>query len=276
MLADVVGCLSCPHCGGGLALTGRVLRCAAGHSFDLARQGYVNLLTGRTVRGDTPAMVAARVAFLDGGHYAPITAALAAAARAVTAPGCILDLGAGTGHHLAAVLDALPGRAGLALDASPSAARAAARAHPRSGAVVCDAWRRLPVCDGTAAVVLDVFAPRQGAEIARVLHPAGVLVVVVPGTRHLAELVGTLNLITVDPAKQERLERTLGSPLQRLRSAELEFPMELDHAAVSALVGMGPSARHADAGVLHQRIAALPEPVTVTASIAVSTWLRTP
>jgi len=257
-------------------LTGRVLRCAAGHSFDLARQGYVNLLTGRTVRGDTPAMVAARVAFLDGGHYAPITAALVAAARAVTAPGCILDLGAGTGHHLAAVLDALPGRAGLALDASPSAARAAARAHPRSGAVVCDAWRRLPVCDGTAAVVLDVFAPRQGAEIARVLHPAGVLVVVVPGTRHLAELVGTLNLITVDPAKQERLERTLGSPLQRLRSAELEFPMELDHAAVSALVGMGPSARHADAGVLHQRIAALPEPVTVTASIAVSTWLRTP
>jgi len=276
VLADVVGYLNCPHCGGDLALRDRVVCCPSGHSFDLARQGYVNLLTGRTARGDTPAMVAARTAFLDGGHYAPITAALVAAARVVAAPGCIVDLGAGTGHHLAAVLDALPGRAGLALDASASATRAAARAHPRAGAVVCDAWRRLPVCDGAVAVVLDVFAPRHGSEIARVLHPAGVLVVVVPRSRHLAELVGTLDLITVDPAKQERLERTLGSPLQRLRSAELEFPMELDHAAVTALVGMGPSARHADPGVLQQRIAALPEPVMVTASIAVSTWRRTP
>lgn len=282
MLADVVGCLSCPNCGGGLALAGRVLRCVAGHSFDLARQGYVNLLPGRGMStppiGDTSAMVAAREEFLDAGHYVPLTEALVAAAAraAAAAPGCVVDLGAGPGHHLSAVLDRLPGRPGLAVDASRYAARRAARAHPRAGAVVCDAWRRLPVRTGSAALVLDVFAPRNGAEIARVLHPDGTLVVVVPTDRHLAELVGTLALLTVDPAKQERLERTLGSPLQWVRNDELEFPMELDHTAVTALTGMGPSARHADARVLQQRIAALPEPVTVTASVAVSTWCRTP
>jgi 23S rRNA (guanine745-N1)-methyltransferase len=282
VLADVVGYLSCPNCGGGLALAGRVLHCAAGHSFDLARQGYVTLLPGRgasarPATGDTSAMVAAREEFLGAGHYAPLTEALVAVATraAVAAPGCVVDLGAGPGHHLAAVLDRLPGRPGLAVDASKYAARRAARAHPRTGAVVCDAWRRLPVRTGSAAMVLDVFAPRNGAEIARVLHPDGALVVVAPTDRHLAELVGALKLITVDPLKQERLERTLGSPLQRVRSVELEFPMELDHAAVTTLAGMGPSARHADAGVRQQRIAALPEPVTVTASVTVSTWHRT-
>ncbi len=280
MLADVARHLSCPHCGAPLAPAGRTLHCAAGHSFDIARQGYVNLLPGGAVKGvihgDTAAMVGARAAFLAAGHYAPITAALVAAARSVTAPGCVLDVGAGTGHHLAAVLDGLPGREGIALDVSTCAARPAARAHPRAGAVVGDAWRRLPVRDGVAAVVLDVFSPRHGAEIVRVLHPDGSLVVVVPTPRHLVELVGALRLLSVDPRKEERLERTLHPHLQRVGTAGLEFVMELDHAAVRALVGMGPSSRHADPDDLARRVGALPAPMHVTASVAVSTWRREP
>ncbi len=278
MLADIVGYLSCPCCDGALALEHRAVRCPAGHAFDVARQGYVSLLPGggRWAAGDTSAMVAAREEFLGAGHYAPLTEALAAAAtRAATATaGCVIDLGAGPGHHLAAVLDRLPGRPGLALDVSKYAARRAARAHLRAGAVVCDAWHRLPVRTGSAVLVLDVFAPRNGAEIARVLHPDGALVVVAPTDRHLAELVGTLDLITVDPLKRERLDAALGPHLALVHSEVCEFSTTLDHAALTALVQMGPSARHVDRAGLQERIAPWPEPVMVTASIAVSTWCR--
>ncbi|MDP9135674.1 MAG: 23S rRNA methyltransferase, partial [Actinomycetota bacterium] len=71
MLADVIDLLRCPHCGGALELDGGTGRCAAGHSFDVARQGYLNLLPGdaRTGTADTATMVRARAQFLAAGHY---------------------------------------------------------------------------------------------------------------------------------------------------------------------------------------------------------------
>ena len=88
------------------------------------------------------------------------------------APGCIVDLGAGTGWYLARALERLRGTTGLALDVSKPALRRAARAHPSLAAVACDAWGPLPLRDGGVAAVLDIFAPRNAAEIARVLVPA--------------------------------------------------------------------------------------------------------
>src|SRR3954452_19923657 len=166
MLAEALPFLRCPHCGAGLALAGAggVVRCEAGHSFDVARQGYVSL---GTAAGDTAAMVAARDAFLGAGHYDAIASAVAdAAASAVAADGCVIEAGAGTAFYLARVLDALPGtpRVGLALDSSKPALRCAARAHPRIGAVACDAWQELPVRTDAAALALSVFAPRGSAE----------------------------------------------------------------------------------------------------------------
>jgi 23S rRNA (guanine745-N1)-methyltransferase len=128
---------------------------------------------------------------------------------------------------------------GLALDVSKFAARRAARAHSRVGAVVCDVWRRLPVRTGSAALVLDVFAPRNGAEIARVLHPDGTLALVAPTDRHLAELVEVLGLLTVDPRKQEHLDVALGPHLELVRSEVREFSMTLDQAAVTAAAQSG-------------------------------------
>src|SRR3954453_570608 len=116
VLADVVDLLRCPVCGDALGEAGGALRCAAGHSFDIARQGYVNLVPGRA---DTPEMVEARDLFLRAGHFRPLTAALAADATQVEGAAVVVDLGAGTGRHLAATLDALPLARGIAIDASP-------------------------------------------------------------------------------------------------------------------------------------------------------------
>ena len=112
--------LTCPVCGGALHREERILRCGAGHCYDLARQGYVNLLrTNRSKdkrHGDDKRMVAARTAFLDAGYYAPLRDAIAAAAVEYTSGDAdVLDAGCGEGYYTAHVLHALQ-----AQGASPS------------------------------------------------------------------------------------------------------------------------------------------------------------
>ncbi|MYV97350.1 putative RNA methyltransferase [Streptomyces sp. SID3343] len=273
MLGDVAQTLACPHCGADLAGADTTLRCVAGHSFDIARQGYVNLLTGESSVGtaDTAAMVAARTAFLGAGHYDPIGDALAHACANDT-PGTLVDVGAGTGHHLAHVLSALPHRHGLALDISKYALRRAARAHPRMGAAACDAWRTLPVRTGAAATVLNVFAPRNPAELRRIVADDGALVVVAPTPLHLAELVPPLGLLHVDADKSQRIDAKL-APWFTLRERQtLTFTMSLDHHAITTVVEMGPSAWHTDPADLRVRIQALANPLAVTASVDVCVY----
>jgi 23S rRNA (guanine745-N1)-methyltransferase len=220
-------------------------------------------------------MVADRVAFLAAGHFAGVTGALAAAALAPPGPvGAVLDLGGGTGHHLAAVLDRVPGAVGVVLDASRYAARRAARAHPRAVAVVADAWARLPVRDGVVDRLVVAFAPRNGPEAARVLRPGGRLVVLTPAPDHLAELVGPLGLLRVDPDKPARLAATLGPALQPVAVTAHRERLQLDRTAVRALVGMGPHARHLTPEGLAAAVAGLPGRTPVTVSVDVTTWTR--
>ncbi len=273
MRPEVVRSLRCPVCRDPLSLSDGSrgpLRCPRGHSFDQARQGYVQLAaTPLAHAGDSPAMVAARQEFLNAGHYAMITEALGRAASAYHRGGLIFDLGAGPGHHLAGVLNALPPETlGLAADVSKPAVRAAARSHPHADAIVCDAWQPLPIADATIGVALDVFAPRPGAEFARILRPDGVLLVVTPTAEHLAELIEPLDLLHVDPAKGARVEANLGSAFSLEEQESLGSRMNLSHADVATLVGMGPSAWHTDL----TRIGTLPDPVDVTASVTLSVY----
>ncbi|MDF5757489.1 putative RNA methyltransferase [Spongiactinospora sp. TRM90649] len=273
MLGDVLDVLACPVCGGGLAVAGQVVRCAQRHSFDVARQGYVSLLSGSRSPGtaDTAAMVAARDDFLSAGHYAPLAARLAELAAAPSG-GVVLDAGAGTGYYLAAVLGETGAR-GVALDISKHAIRRAARAHPLAGAVVADVWHGLPVKDASADVVINVFAPRNGAEFARVLRPGGRLVVVTPAAGHLASLVERLGLLSVDEHKERRVEERLGRWFTEVSGERLEFGMTLDADAVAAVVGMGPSAWHRDRADAPEASGVSGAPAeTVTASFVLTTY----
>ncbi len=278
MEADLVAVLRCPVCGDALALSDRTARCPRGHAYDLAKQGYLNLLPSAStgIDGDSAAMIGARTVFLGGGHYAPIRDALILAAACdglqVDGDELVVEVGSGTAYYLAGVVGASAGRRGIALDVSRYAARRAAKVDPRIGSVVCDAWQELPLLDDSAHLMLNVFAPRNAAEMARVLAPGGTLLVVTPNQEHLKELVGVLGLVKVDEEKERRLHESLAGKFDRTGSEVVETVMRLDRIAVEQLVLMTPSARHLNHRELAARIAGLREPAIVTLSVTLSTW----
>lgn len=267
---SVLAALRCSLCACPLISAARSLRCPQGHTFDVAKQGYVNLLHAKVRAGtaDTAEMVAARAAFLGAGHYRPLTTAVARAGAAAAAPdGLVVDAGAGTGHYLSAVLDALPDRIGLAVDVSAHALRRAAKAHPRAAAAVWNLWEPLPLADGCAALVLNVFAPRNGAEYRRILRADGALVVVTPNADHLAELRQVTAMLDVDPDKELRVGRSLTEHFTLVTREDCRFVMTLTEDECRALAGMGPSAHHAGDSP------GFPEgPLSVTASCTVAVY----
>ncbi|MCH7231158.1 methyltransferase domain-containing protein [Glycomyces sp. L485] len=283
MTLPALHALACPNCGQALDQTERRLHCPDGHSFDLAKQGYAPLIApgANTTTGDTADQIAAREDFLSLGAFDPLIDATARACL-TDAPGVLVEPGCGTGHYLAAALDADERREGIGLDTSKYALRRTARrvlrraagTQGRLAAVLADAWTRLPVRDGAAAAVLNVFAPRNPDEIARILHPRGLLVVLTPRQDHLRELVGALELLSVDPAKPQRTVDQLGTAFTAEQTDELRYVIELGRDDALRLVAMGPSARHHDPAALAAAVEKLPEPIRATVSATVTRWRK--
>lgn len=251
MRPEAVALLRCPHCRERLTEADSALRCPNGHSFDIARQGYVNLVPAP---GDTAAMVSAREGFLGAGHLDFIPLELR---------GVVVDAGSGPGHYLSGV------DAAIALDSSVAALRRAARV---ATAVGCDLWKELPLRGGVADTVLSVFSPRNAAEFARILRPEGRLITVTPAADHLAELIDHLGLLSVDPDKADRLQAKLTGLFTEEGREGHRRTLELSHADALAAARMGPSAWHLDPGELEGRVSVLPEPLAVTAAVDVTEW----
>lgn len=276
MLSDILDVLADPVDGSRLEGVDDFSRLvsATGHSYDVARQGYVSLVSGAGLKhqGDSADMVTAREAFLSAGYFAPFVEAVSAAAADVLddagvpedADPVILEVGAGTGYYLTHTLDAVAGARGVGLDVSTSAAKLLAKAHPRIGAIVADAWAQVPLQDESCDVISVVFAPRNPAEFARLLRPGGEVVILTPAAGHLDELREPLGIIGIEQGKLDRmLEQATGYLEVAHEPALIEFPMNLDKTAIAAQVGMSPSARHVTD--LAGRVAQLPETMTVTA-----------
>jgi 23S rRNA (guanine745-N1)-methyltransferase len=294
-LAAVADLLLCPVCGDGLAPVPGGLACENGHHHDVAREGYVALLAGPVGRatGDDREMIAARVEIEAAGHFAPLSAALVAAGRASAdraaspsatgdpapapagTPGCralALDIGAGTGLHLDAVVRGLGRDDGVAIDVSRAACRRIARAHPSLAVLRADVWSQIPVADGAADLVLDVFAPRNGAELGRLVRPGGTLLVATPAADHLRELRG-LHRLSIQPDKPARLREQLGPWFEEAATETVEWGLDLTAVEAASLLRMGPSARHLQPGALEE-LAEAAGPVPVTAAVEISTFRR--
>jgi 23S rRNA (guanine745-N1)-methyltransferase len=218
-------------------------------------------------------MARARLSFLAAGHFAPLRDALAAlAARPTPPPATVLEVGCGTGYHLAGALDALPGAVGLGLDSSVRALRAAAKAHPRAAAATWDVFRPFPIAAASVDLVLDVFAPRNPAEFHRVLRPEGRLIVARPDAAHLAELRREVErMVDVDPDKEERLSRALDPGFELTGTERIEYAASLTHGEALDLMLMSPSAHHLSPADL-AAIEAADLPTEVTVSVLASVY----
>lgn len=262
--------LRCPLCRLELTVTAGALVCRNRHSFDRAREGYVNLLSGGRRRpaagGDGSAQLRHRAAFLGAGHFDAIAATIAehvleASAKLPFREWCILDAGFGTGHHLAKLAVALPPPViGLGLDIAKDAARRAARHWLTLAFAVADLWAEWPVRDAAIDLVISIFAPKNLPEAARVLRPGGWLALVYPGPEHLIELRDRFGLIAQHEDKTRRYSelarRYVGPPtIYQLSSRAI-----INGTAIRAAILMGPNARHIALPILDPE----PEPSAVT------------
>ena len=233
----------CPVCGAALTREVRTLRCPAGHSYDLAKEGYVNLLPANyrhsASPGDDREMVAARTRFLDGGWYAPLREKLCALAEKVCGPDpVLLDAGCGEGYYTAALCAALwhhDGRT-AGVDLSKAAARKAAKRCADAEIAVSSVYR-LPVRDASVDLLVNCFSPLAAEEFARVLKPGGHFLYVVPGPKHLWELKSVLYDAPYE--NEEKREDYPGFRLAGVEPVETSFTL-YDAESIQALFHMTP------------------------------------
>jgi 23S rRNA (guanine745-N1)-methyltransferase len=259
--------LRCPLCKTGFAAGAGALVCQNGHSFDLARQGYVNLLSCRrrlpAAGGDAQAQLRHRAQFLDAAHLDAVAGTITGHVER-SSPKSVLDAGSGTGHHLARIAARLPGTViGLGLDISKDAARQAARHWPTAAFAVADLWGEWPVHDTAVDLVVSVFAPKNFPEMARVLRPGGWLGLAYPGPEHLIELRGRFGLLRQHKESSGRYAEVTARFIGPPSSARLHHRAVLHPAIVRAAIMMGPNARHVDPTALDVGC----EPVAVTFDI---------
>ena len=234
----------CPNCGSVLERTQTQYLCPRGHSFDLAREGYVHLLPANRKHakepGDDREMVRARTQFLDGGWYAPLRQALCdlTAERIRGRGALLLDAGCGEGYYTSA-LQALLGAAGgrvCGVDLSKAAVRKAARRCPGAEIAVASVYH-LPLPDASVDVLVNCFSPLAAQEFARVVRPGGSFLYVVPGPRHLWELK---QLLYEHPYEnEEKQEEYPGFALDAVVPVETGFTLT-DNEQIRALFHMTP------------------------------------
>ncbi|KQW05719.1 hypothetical protein ASC66_12205 [Leifsonia sp. Root4] len=275
-LESLAAWLRCPHCGEAvLPQPPLTVRCPNGHSFDVNKRGYVNMLaSGNRMIGDSPAMLDARQAFLDGGHYAPLRESVATFGSAGLAKGprSVFDAGCGTGYYLDGVLASQGDEASaLAMDISPHAvARTVRGIGARCDGLVADTWQPLPVRDAVAGLVMTVFAPRNLPEFHRVLDPEGALLVVVPTAAHIRELRADGRALDIPADKAERLVDDAAALFALERRERVEYAAVLSATEADQLVSMGPSAHHAaDSPMADSPVAGASELISTTVSVDV-------
>lgn len=253
--------LRCPVCQATLERQTRLVRCLNGHAFDIAKEGYLNLTIGHSVKahGDDPEMVSARRRFLSAGHYAPLKAAVLSKLKALRIES-LVDLGCGEGDYTQAMGDA--GYTVIGIDLSKTAIKRAAKGS--SVTYVIANLTQTPLIDHVVDAAVSIFSPFDPHEVHRIAKRW--FLVVRPLPLHVVELK-TLLYPTV------RLNPDPAIELPQLRHhhrTEVVFTMDLTQSDLNDLLAMTPYVHTSPAEGI-QRVQACPQ-LNVTAAFAVDVY----
>lgn len=229
---------------------GKQWLCAQRHSFDIAKEGYVNLLPSHHKRsaepGDDKHMLDSRRAFLTDGYYQPLVEHLRSRCAQIAADGTrpftLLDSGCGEGYYTeaiaGAVLDAVAPAAGWCggIDISRYAVRMAAR-RSQSVHYAVASNAAIPLPAESMDCVLRIFAPGYPQEVLRILKPGAWYVVVTPGPRHLHGL----RRLVYDQPREHAPPDPDCEGFQHIERIDLDFGICVaDQAAIGSLLAMTP------------------------------------
>ena len=231
--------LICPLCENDLSKTDKTYLCTHGHSFDIARQGYVNLLTVQQKHslapGDTREQVLSRRSFLEEGHYAPICQALIEAAKALEITGPILDIGCGEGYYSSRLAEALSAEL-TGLDISKEAVRCAAAKYKNALWITATA-AHIPVKSESVGLLTSLFALTLPEEFHRVLKKGGYYFQVLAAQDHL---LGLKSIIYPELKFKEKDTVPELEGFSLVRSLPIRFSFTVEEQQVQNLFSMTP------------------------------------
>ena len=231
--------LRCPVCAEKLNKTANTLICPNRHSFDLAKEGYVNLLRGNrpgSDRGDSREMALSRKAFLSKGYYLPLANALCKILEENVPFGNVLDICCGEGFYTEVLAANLPHLKFYGFDISREMVRLAAK-RKSGGSFFVANLASIPVENESVQAAVHLFAPFNAEEFSRILAPEGLLFSVIPGKDHL---MGLKKVLYDVPYVNDEGEPNVGelTVTQRIRvKAEIELNSSED---IFALFQMTP------------------------------------
>lgn len=241
LLEKIMNLLMCPVCREKLKLVDKTWQCEHRHSYDIAKQGYVNLHVVQhkhsKTPGDTPESVQARRAFLSAGFYAPLQQAVVEKLRQLRIEN-LLDIGCGEGYYTDAMQAEVLQCVGV--DIAKNAVQVAAKLNSEVTWVV-GTGATLPVLDQSIDLCSSLFSPIPQQEILRVLKDKGYLLVVTPAPEHLFAIREAL-FEEVKPHEPNKFVQQLAQDFELIESQVVSADLTLPQQQLKNLIAMTPYA----------------------------------
>ena len=251
--------LRCSVCGDVLHFETSCVKCANGHSFDLSRDGYVNLLLSKKGvpkgMGDLREMLKARRSFLEKGYFDCFydelihrtKKHLSTQKRKQAKVLNVLDIGCGEGYYLGRLVNTPPPRRSeivtYGIDLSKDGVRLASKKHKHSRFLLADVHHEVPFLDRSVSVLSSIFSPRRFDEFARIMEPGGLCLIVIPTPEHLKELRQFVDITKVDEDKELKLLNQ-SDEFEYVEGTPVSYTKELAEPDLRDLLTMTPNFRH--------------------------------
>ncbi len=234
----------CPLCRTPLQKNKNSQICANNHHFDIAKEGYLNLLPVNAKNsknpGDNKEMMMARREFLSSNGYSPLAEKICALSSRLLAgreQAQLLDLGCGEGYYTHLLADKMPETSVIhALDISKIAVRYAAKRNKSVNFCVASAYA-VPLPDNSLDLLLRIYAPSLDSELQRLIKQGGYLLTVTPAPRHLFQLRERI----YQQVNEHAQENTPPAGFTKVKQVNLAYTLDITEAStLQNLIKMTP------------------------------------